>query len=179
MARPDGSAVDRPHLDAQQTGYSRHYRLYAAQDGWVQLAAVSDAQKAAFDALAGDPGAYFAGQSSASALSALAAVGVPAELSDPDASLRLFDNAAFKAKGWTAEYQHPYVGKLEQIGLTYDLSATPGVIQRPPLLVGDSTDELLRELGFDEAGIDALAGEGAVMSEPPRKSQQTLKSPWQ
>ena len=184
VARPDGGAVARPHLDKQQTGYSRHYRLYAAQDGWLQVAAVTDAQQAAFDALAGDVLAgdaesYFAGQCVAAALAALAAAGVPAELSDPQASLRLFDNAAFKAKGWTAEYQHPYVGKLEQIGLTYDLSATPGVIQRPPLLVGDSTDELLRELGFDEAGIDALAGEGAVMSEPPRKSQQTLKSPWQ
>ena len=184
VARPDGGAVARPHLDKQQTGYSRHYRLYAAQDGWLQVAAVTDAQQAAFDALAGDVLAgdaesYFAGQRVAAALAALAAAGVPAELSDPQASLRLFDNAAFKAKGWTAEYQHPYVGKLEQIGLTYDLSATPGVIQRPPLLVGDSTDELLRELGFDEAGIDALAGEGAVMSEPPRRSQQTLKSPWQ
>ena len=143
------------------------------------MAAVSAAQQAAFDALAGDAEAFFAGQSAASALAALAAAGVPAELSEPEASLRLFDNADFKAKGWTAEYQHPYVGKLEQIGLTFELSANPGVIQRPPLLVGDSTDELLRELGFDEDGIDALAGEGAVMSEPPRKSQQTLKSPWQ
>ena len=179
VAKPDGSAVERPHLDAMQTGYSRHYRLYPTQDGWVQVAAVSATQQAAFDALSADPAGFIAGQSVGAALAALAAAGVPAELSDPQASLWLFDNAALKAKGWTAEYQHPYVGKLEQIGLTFQLSANPGVIQRPPLLVGDSTDELLRELGFDEDGIDALAGEGAVMSEPPRKSQQTLKSPWQ
>ena len=180
VAKPDGSAVERPHLDAMQTGLSRHYRLYQAKDGWVQVAAVTAAQKAAFDGLAGaDAEARAAGHSVAELLGALAAAGVPAEFSDGGASLRLFDNADYKARGWTAEYHHPYVGKLEQVGLTFGLSANPGVIQRPPLLVGDSTDELLRELGFDEDGIDTLAGEGAVMSEPPRKSQQTLKSPWQ
>ncbi|MFZ4689804.1 MAG: CaiB/BaiF CoA transferase family protein [Polymorphobacter sp.] len=180
VAKPDGSAVARPHLDALQTGFSRHYRLYQAQDGWVQVAAVTPTQQAAFDGFAGEKGeAAMAQLSAADALAALAAAGVPAELSDPGASLRLFDNADYKARGWTTEYRHPYVGRLEQVGLTFGLSVNPGVIQRPPLLVGDSTDDLLRELGFDEDGIDALAGEGAVMSEPPRKSQQTLKSPWQ
>lgn len=179
VARPDGSAVDRPRLDRMQTGLSPHYRLYQASDGWVQVAAVAPVQQAAFDALPGAGDGKFAAATAAEALAALAAAGVPAELSDPGASLRLFDDVACKARGWTAEYHHPYVGRLEQIGLTVNLSGTPGVIQRPPLLVGDSTDELLRELGFDEDGIDALAAEGAVMSEPPRKSQQTLKSPWQ
>jgi crotonobetainyl-CoA:carnitine CoA-transferase CaiB-like acyl-CoA transferase len=48
------------------------------------------------------------------------------------------------------EYEDRYVGKLEQVGLTYDLSDTPGVITSPPLIVGDSTQVILKELGYNE-----------------------------
>jgi len=180
VARPDGSAVDRPRLDKEQTGFAPHYRLYEAKDKWVQVAAVTEAEKAAFDALAGgDAAAFFAGKSAAEALAALEGAGVPAELSDDTASLRLFDNALFKQRGWTAEYHDPAVGRLEQVGLTYELSATPGVIQGPPLIVGKETAKILATLGYDEAAIDELAGEGAIACDPPRATQKQMKSPWQ
>lgn len=180
VARPDGGALDRPRLDKDQTGFTPYYRLYEAADKWVQVAAVSDAQKAAFDTLAaGDAAAFFAGRSAGDALAALAAAGIPAELSDDTASLRLFDNALFKQRGWTAEYHDPAVGKLEQVGLTYELSGTPGVIQGPPLIVGKDTQKILAGLGYDEAAIDDLAGEGAIACDPPRATQKQMKSPWQ
>ncbi|SNS27322.1 Crotonobetainyl-CoA:carnitine CoA-transferase CaiB [Sphingomonas laterariae] len=180
IAKPDGAAIPRPRLDKDQTGFSGHYRLYQAQDGWVQVAAVSDAEKAAFDRLAGDDAAgFFAGRTAALALMALAEAGVPGELSDDRYSLGLFDNALFKQRNWTTEYHDPAVGKLEQVGLTYELSGTPGVIQGPPLIVGKDTAAILHGLGYDEAGIDALAGEGAIACDPPRATQQQMKSPWQ
>ncbi|WP_380878066.1 hypothetical protein ACFB49_15390 [Sphingomonas sp. DBB INV C78] len=180
VAKPDGAAVSRPRLDKEQTGFSAHYRLYEAKDGWVQVAAVDDAAKSAFDGLVGgDATGFFAGRSAADALAALASAGVPAELSDDTASLRLFDNPVFKQRKWTAEYHDPAVGKLEQVGLTYELSGTPGVIQGPPLIVGKDTAAILATLGYDEAAIDELAGDGAIACDPPRATQKQMKSPWQ
>ena len=36
------------------------------------------------------------------------------------------------ARGWVASYQHPFVGRLDQTGLFFDLSDTPGRVQGPP-----------------------------------------------
>jgi crotonobetainyl-CoA:carnitine CoA-transferase CaiB-like acyl-CoA transferase len=46
--------------------------------------------------------------------------------------------------------------------LLFDFSETPGRIAGPPLVVGDSTREILREAGYDDATIDELVTEGVV-----------------
>ncbi len=180
VAKPDGSAVDRPMLNADQTGYGDYYRLYQCADGaWIQIAAIRPEQKTAFDALAGDDKiAAFAGRGSAELLADLGKAGIPASLSDAEASRRLFDNADYKAKNWTAEYQDRYVGKLEQIGLTYALSDTPGVIGAPPLIVGDSTKAILEEIGYSEEEILAMANETAILCDPPVPGQKEMQNPW-
>ncbi|MEM9704776.1 MAG: CoA transferase [Pseudomonadota bacterium] len=180
VAKADGSPVDRPRLDANQTGYSKYYRLYRSADGvWVQIAAMSADHKSAFDALCGDdPEAFFAGSPADQAVEKLRGVSIPCEISDVEASRRLFDRTELKERQWLAEYQHPYVGKLEQIGATYSLSRNPTVIQSAPLIVGDCSADLLNELGYSDEEIDALAGEAAILCDPPREGQQKLKSPW-
>ena len=77
-----------------------------------------------------------------------------------------------------AEYNDRFVGKLEQIGLTYELSDTPCRIPTSPLIVGDNTEALLRELGYSEEEIDVMANETAVLCDPPREGQSELESPW-
>ncbi|WP_373087009.1 CaiB/BaiF CoA transferase family protein [Sneathiella sp.] len=177
VAKPDGSAVDRPRLDKDQTGYSDHYRLYRCSDDvWIQVAAVNDAQKAAFDDVAKD--GDFSSATAAKWLARLSEVGVPAAISDARASLGLFDDESMKQRGWTLEYQHPYVGKLEQIGATYSLSDTPTLKQTPPLIVGDNSASLLAEIGYSEDDIDAMAKDFAILCEPPREGQEAMKSPW-
>ncbi|MYK74019.1 MAG: CoA transferase, partial [Acidimicrobiaceae bacterium] len=42
------------------------------------------------------------------------------------------------------------------------LSRTPGAIRRPPPHAGQHTDEILAELGLDEAAISARRESGAV-----------------
>ncbi len=42
-ARPDGTPVERPHLDGSALGLSPRYRLYETADGWLCVAAVTDA----------------------------------------------------------------------------------------------------------------------------------------
>ena len=169
--------MDRPRLDKDQTGYGDHYRLYRCSDGvWIQVAAVNDTQKAAFDNIA--RGSDFQNATAAEWQARLTEAGVPVAISDAKASLTMFDDASMKERGWTVEYQHPYVGKLEQIGTTYSLSDTPTVEQTPPLIVGDNSVSLLVELGYSEEEIDAMAKEFAILCDPPREGQEAMKSPW-
>jgi len=180
VAKPDGSAVDRARLNADQTGYGDYYRLYECSDGtWIQVTAITDEHKAALDKLAGeDKLANFKAGTGKGCMKALAEAGIPAAISDPEASRSLFDNVDYKAKNWTAEYHHPYVGKLEQIGLTYNLSDTPGVIGSTPLIVGDCTKSILEEVGYSEKEILAMANETAILCDPPLPGQKEMQNPW-
>ncbi len=70
---------------------------------------------------------------------------------------------------------HPVHGTVKLIGLPIKLSETPGRIRRAPPLVGEHTDEILREVGYsdgDIAGLRAAAVIGARdgRSHPPRPS---------
>ena len=180
VAKPDGSAVERERLNADQTGYGDYYRLYKCADGvWIQVAAITDDHKAGLDTVAGtDKIASFKAAPSEIQMKALMSAGVPAAISDPEASRKLYENEDYKAKNWTAEYHHPYVGKLEQIGLTYNLSDTPGVIGSTPLIVGDCTKAILEEVGYSEDEILAMAHETAILCDPPLPGQKEMKNPW-
>jgi len=180
VSKPDGSAVDRPRLNPDQTGYGDYYRLYKCADGkWIQVAAITETHRSAFDAFAGDNKiSSFAGRGSGELMADLAKSGIPAAISDAEVSRSLFDNADYKARSWTVEYPDRYVGKLEQIGLTYGLSDTPGVINLPPLIVGDSTKALLEEIGYSEEDILTMANETAILCDPPLPGQKEMKNPW-
>lgn len=180
VAKPDGSAVDRPRLNADQTGFGDYYRLYrTVDDKWIQVAAIADEHKRAFDAFVGeDKESAIAGRRAQDVLKGLAVAGVPTALSDAEASMILFDNAEYKKRRWTVEFDHAHVGKVEQVGASYGLSHTPISMSRPPLIVGDHTAELLRELGYCEEDIDELARDVSIYCDPPREGQQTLESPW-
>ncbi|MGB0908420.1 MAG: CaiB/BaiF CoA transferase family protein [Maricaulaceae bacterium] len=180
VAKPDGSAVDRMRLNADQTGYGDYYRLYKCADGkWIQVAAVNDVHRAALDGLAGvDKIAAFASKGSDMLMADLAKAGVPAAISDAEASRGLHDNADYRARNWTVAYEDRYVGKLEQIGLTYDLSDTPGVIASAPLIVGDSTKAILEEVGYSEEEILAMANETAILCDPALPGQKEMQNPW-
>ena len=180
VAKPDGAGVDRPMLNPDQTGYGDYYRLYKTADGqWIQVAAIRGEHKTAFDSLAGDDKvAAFAGRGSAELMADLKKAGIPASISDAEASRRLHDNETYRKKNWTVAYQDRYVGKLEQIGLTYDLSDTPGIIGTPPLIVGDHTKAILTEVGYSEDEILAMANETAILCDPPVPGQKEMQNPW-
>ena len=180
VSKPDGTPVERPRLNFDQTGYGDYYKLYQTEDNkWIQIAAIRPEHKSAFDALAGDnKSGSFLARCSKELMKDLRAAGIPAAISDENASRRLFDNKEFKTKQWTVEYNDRHVGKLEQIGLTYKLSDTPGVISRPPLIVGDCTKEILEELGYTEADILGMANETAILCDPPVPGQKEMKNPW-
>jgi crotonobetainyl-CoA:carnitine CoA-transferase CaiB-like acyl-CoA transferase len=44
----------------------------------------------------------------------------------------------------------------------FELARTPASIRRPPPLLGEDSDEILGELGYDPAEIAALRADGVV-----------------
>jgi crotonobetainyl-CoA:carnitine CoA-transferase CaiB-like acyl-CoA transferase len=202
VAKADGKGFDRPRLDAMQTGFNAGCRLYETAQGWVCVVAVTEAHWDGLLATLGvapliarypDAGARRAGDAEIAAAleeafrrdtaehwaAALDRAGVPAEISAEHFSRGVFDDAELQSREWVVSYQHPLVGKLEQIGLLYNLSETPGQIMGPPLVVGDQTEAIMRELGYDTAQIAAMVADKAIAVWPPWQGQTEIRSPWE
>lgn len=208
-ARPDGSAIERPLLDAMQTGFSAGVRIYPTRDEWLCLSLVTDAHWAALaqalelPELA--PGGRYAsaaertahddevakllehrfGTATAESLFArLDAAGVPCEISSEDASIRLWNTRAFVDDGFVAKYRHRLIGELGQPGLACQLSETPARVQGPPMIVGEHTRAILAGLGYAQAEVDALFEAGVVGDETvnptlAKAGTAPVASPWE
>ncbi len=93
-------------------------------------------------------------------LAALRAAEVPvAPINDVVAAL---DLPQAHARAMTVDLEHPVLGTIRQVGVPFELSATPATIRTPPPLLGEQTDAILAELGYDGASIAALRGAGVV-----------------
>jgi len=55
-----------------------------------------------------------------------------------------------------AEMDHPTAGKINATGIPWKLEETPGSIRLPPPLLGQHTDEVLKEAGYSQAEINSL-----------------------
>ncbi|WP_435067769.1 CaiB/BaiF CoA transferase family protein [Haloplanus sp. C73] len=75
---------------------------------------------------------------------------------------KALDNEQTEARGVVREIEHPALGTVPVIEhpLNYE-NATAGFEGAPPLL-GEDTEAILGELGYDAADIDALRDEGAI-----------------
>jgi crotonobetainyl-CoA:carnitine CoA-transferase CaiB-like acyl-CoA transferase len=130
------------------------------------------------EALAGLLEARFRERPAAEWFAVLDEAGVPCEICDPGFALRLHDDPQFAQRQWVVSYQHPFVGKLDQIGLPFELSETPGRIQGPPLVVGQHSREILAELGYSTQHIDELCAE-CVLAWSPTEGHRKIRSRWE
>ncbi|HEX2754694.1 MAG TPA: CoA transferase, partial [Candidatus Limnocylindrales bacterium] len=66
------------------------------------------------------------------------------------------------AAGATVELEHPRLGWIRQVAPPFELARTPASIRTPPPLLGEHTDEILAELGYDADETIRLRADGIV-----------------
>jgi crotonobetainyl-CoA:carnitine CoA-transferase CaiB-like acyl-CoA transferase len=211
VARPDGEGFERPRLDRMQYGFSATHGLYETKHRWLALAALTEDEwaglRAALPAGALDDPAFATEalrrqndgklrerlatvfrQDTAEAWRArLDAAGAPCEISDETMSQTVQDDPDLERLGLMAHFDNPLVGRLDQVGLYVELSDTPGAVIRGPLVIGDSTEEVLRELGYAPERIAELAaartvgvwrpGEPLIEGAPPARATRSNPPP--
>lgn len=75
---------------------------------------------------------------------------------------QVFSDPHVLHRGMLQEVDHPTVGRIQQTGVPVKLSQTPGRIRSAPPTLGQHTDAILLELGFDAAAIAVLRKEHVV-----------------
>ncbi len=69
---------------------------------------------------------------------------------------QVFDDPHTQAREMMVELEHPVEGTVRGLGIPVKLSDTPGSVRRAAPLLGEHTEEVLREAGVDDAAIKAL-----------------------
>jgi crotonobetainyl-CoA:carnitine CoA-transferase CaiB-like acyl-CoA transferase len=102
----------------------------------------------------------FVTESSETWLDRLEAAGIPAgPILDLPAA---FSSPQATALGMRVPLEHPVLGRVDQVGLPFELEATPASIRTPPPTLGEHTAELLAEAGYGSEEIDRLRATGVV-----------------
>lgn len=74
----------------------------------------------------------------------------------------VFADPQVREYGFPIEVEHPKMGKMKLLGSAVDMSRTPPKIDRPPPTLGEHTEEILTELGYDRVSIAELRNRGVI-----------------
>jgi crotonobetainyl-CoA:carnitine CoA-transferase CaiB-like acyl-CoA transferase len=185
VRRADGEVLGRCGLDPLQMGTDALDRLYPTADGWLCIAAHRDDEiRNLGGALGIDlPGTdrfatpearkehryeletlvedALAGATAAEWQEKLAAAGVPAGVPQPGLT-PLFHDPAARRRRQVAEVTHERWGTVREVDTLIRVSGTRPVPHRLAPALGEHTDEVLAELGYDADRIATLRA-GAVV----------------
>jgi crotonobetainyl-CoA:carnitine CoA-transferase CaiB-like acyl-CoA transferase len=92
-------------------------------------------------------------------IEALLAAGVPAAPILNYAEALVSEQA--QARNMVLEMEHPVEGTIRQLGFPVKMHGTPQQLRRPPPLLGEHTEEVMREAGCAEDVIERLRARGA------------------
>ena len=160
-------------------------RPYRTRDGWVGALPYTDRQWAALFEIANRPdlaedprfktlpsrlahidavyatlGEVLAERTTAEWLEAFDAANIPSmPVNRPD---DLVADPHLAATGFWRTVEHPDLGTLRFPGVPAQFSKTPGAIRRAPPGLGEHSVEILGEIGYERADIDALVEAGVT-----------------
>lgn len=75
---------------------------------------------------------------------------------------RVFSDPQVQARGMVAEVPHPKAGKVKLVASPMKFSLTPCIVERHPPLLGEHTEEVLKELGYSDDEIKSLREKGVI-----------------
>ena len=170
----------------QARGSSALSSLYKAADGWLYLHAVDEASWTGLtglgdfshlaederfstaetrsdndSALAAELAAAFAQKDRAEWLQALQAAGISAieNLSIPE----FRHDSYVRQAGLIVNRELPALGAVDHLGVVARLSGTPAVLGSPSPVLGEHTDEILRDAGYSEDEITDMKAQGVAV----------------
>jgi crotonobetainyl-CoA:carnitine CoA-transferase CaiB-like acyl-CoA transferase len=74
----------------------------------------------------------------------------------------VFEDPQIKHRGMQIELPHPTTGRVPSVGSPLKFATAQTAYHRPPPMLGQHSDEVLRELGFTDDAIASLRKEGVV-----------------
>jgi crotonobetainyl-CoA:carnitine CoA-transferase CaiB-like acyl-CoA transferase len=102
----------------------------------------------------------FRARSSKEWLEVLDAAGIPAgPILDLPAA---FSSPQAAALGARVPLRHRALGDVDQVGIPFELAATPATIRLPPPMLGEHSAEILEGIGYDAEAIGRLRAAGVV-----------------
>ncbi len=166
-----------PHGVFRCAGEQRWVAIAARDDtDWAALAACMDqpalagdarfatlaARQANEDALETLIGEWTREQSAEAVVATLQAAGVPASLSMT--SRDLAEDPDLAASGFFVQRDHAEIGTRLHLGIPWQMSDTPCMVERAAPCLGEHTDDVLRRIvGYDDARIAALRAAGVLV----------------
>jgi crotonobetainyl-CoA:carnitine CoA-transferase CaiB-like acyl-CoA transferase len=78
----------------------------------------------------------------------------------------VFADPQVQARGMVQEMEHPSAGRIRVVGPAVKMSETPARLDRPSPRLGEHTEEVLREIGYTDEQVRALAASGAIALGP-------------
>jgi formyl-CoA transferase/CoA:oxalate CoA-transferase len=75
---------------------------------------------------------------------------------------QIFEHPQVRELNLIGEMDHPAAGRIPTLNPVIEMSQTPGRVTLPPPLLGQHSAEILAEVGFSEAEVQALVDAGTV-----------------
>jgi crotonobetainyl-CoA:carnitine CoA-transferase CaiB-like acyl-CoA transferase len=174
-----GEDLQRPNSSIGHPGMDAPFGLYPVKDGWISIAmspyrklvgvlgnpdllkyddreTLFDRRDEIWEMLAAETRKW----TKAGLLDALFKVDI--WCGEIKTHLEAADDPQVRHRGVVTTYQHPKAGPVKVIGPVVQMSETQPTIDRPAPIVGQHTDEILREFGVSDAEIADLKVRGLI-----------------